>query len=173
MQIGLDIDGVLADWAGAFCQVAHANGYGEHFPVRWQDCKAWDFAPRNLIMEVWEKHTDHDFYLNLPTMPDAQLHFKPLAYVTARNIPTEITEAWLFRNGFPSAPVRTVGYNQSKVATLEGLGIDTFVEDRAEAAIELNANGILCYLLNRPWNVNVDCGDVPRINHLSEIQLNG
>lgn len=153
VKIGLDVDGVLAIWPQAIIDKAATMGLAEHFPKNWRECHQWFFSDR--IGDVWKViHDDEAFWLSIPYFIDAKttLFFEPHCYVTARSVRSEVTEEWLRRNGFPAAPVYTVGPTESKLPILTELGVDLFVDDKPETYDELNEAGLTTLLYDRPWN---------------------
>ncbi len=158
-KIGLDIDEVLCDWIGAWCQ---KFGY----------CKpeTWSFSYKNK--EHFESFTPeelNEFYLNIPRKIDPnEIPFEPHCYITSRSVPVELTEAWIQKNGFPTAPVYSVGFGVSKVEVAKRSGIDVFVDDRFENFVELNKAGICTYLLSAPHNMRYNVG-YKRIKSLKEL----
>ena len=52
----------------------------------------------------------------------------------------------------------TVGLGKSKVDVLKEAGIDMFIDDRYENFVELNKNGICCFLMDMPHNRRYDVG---------------
>lgn len=158
-RIGLDIDDVLADFCGA---------YSERFGVPYPE--AWQFD-RKFLNRVEKVCKDKDFWLNLkPNIYAKDIPFEPVCYITSRWIPTEWTEEWLDKNGFPASPVFTLSNGESKVETAKKAGIDTFVDDRWDNFVELNANGILTYLMDSPHNRRYNVG-YKRIKSLRDIPL--
>ena len=106
-KIGLDIDGVICDWFKPWCE---KFGYNEPH--------TWDFSYRNKehFFEDMNQEQLNDFYKNLSRLvnPD-DLNFEPHCYITARSVPIELTKTWLQANGFPTKPVYSVGFGESKV----------------------------------------------------------
>lgn len=156
-KIGLDIDEVIADWVGHW-----TKHHGQEVP------ETWNFDRH--IKEKFDKlKGDKEFWLSIPvkTKP-SDIHFEPHCYITSRTIPKEWTEEWLDKNGFPSVPVYTVGYDQSKIAVAKESGVEIFVDDRFENFVELNNAGICCYLFDAPHNQRYDVG-YKRIKSLSEL----
>ena len=104
--IGLDIDGVIADFTTAWNAVypeieIHPNSYffDRHIMQRFNDMR--------------EAGTLDDFYLNIkPLIKPEDLPFEPKCYVTARPVDTKITEEWLDKNRFPKKKVLTVPRNK-------------------------------------------------------------
>lgn len=156
-RIGLDIDEVIADWVKHWC-----NYHNLDTPNFWNFDKD--------IKEKFELLKDNkEFWLSIPvkTKPE-DLPFEPTCYITSRNIPKEWTEEWLQINNFPSVPVYSIGFNQSKVDIAKELNLDIFVDDRYENFIELNKNGVCCFLFDAPHNQRYDVG-FKRIKSLKDL----
>lgn len=158
-KIGLDIDGVLADFITAINQ---RLGVDTDRPVtHWNDP-----VIRNGFDSIKK---DKEFWATLPVLTQPEtIPFEPHCYVTSRSIDQEVTQKWLDDNGFPSATLVSIGHNQSKVETLKQLKVDVYVDDRFENFIELNNSGIFCYLFDAPHNRRRDVG-FKRIKSLKEI----
>lgn len=157
-KIGLDIDEVIADWVGRW-QEHHGSKVTPEF---------WNFDSR--IMEKFEAlKDDKEFWMSIPPkMNPADLPFEPHCYVTSRMIPTEWTEEWIERMGFPTVPVYTVGLDCSKLDIIRESGLDVFVDDRWDNFLELNKNGVMCYLFDAPHNQRYEVGHM-RIKSLKEL----
>lgn len=155
-RVALDIDGVIADFEGAFCERFGLQSRNNH----------WHFTYE------WKRHRDElkndkDFWLNMkPLVDGSKLPFEPCAYVTNRQIPVEWIEEWLESNGFPCEPVYST--SDKKVEVLKNIGVDLFVEDCYSNFVELNNSGVFCYLIDRPYNSKFNVGH-RRIYSLDEI----
>ncbi len=147
-RVGLDIDEVIADFAG------HWNTYhGGTGVVEW-----WNFDSK-MKDRFNELRNNKDFWLNIPAKIDPKtIGFEPYCYITSRSIPVEWTVEWIEKNGFPTVPVYCVPFNTSKVDTAIDLKITHFVDDRFENFVELNKAGINCYLFDAPHNRRYDVG---------------
>lgn len=160
-DIGLDIDGVL----GAF-----SEDYLSHFDLDPTPAKHWN-DPRFRDEGRWkELEQNEKFWTNMTVLHKPEdLLFEPKCYVTARSIPQEWTEKWLFEvNDFPIAPVVSVGRGGSKVEALKEHGVDIFVDDAYHNFKTLNSAGIFTYLKTRSHNVKYDVGH-RRIDSLNDI----
>jgi len=142
-KIGLDIDGVLADFHGHFCKWTGVEYYD---PTHWNDP-----IIRRKFDEV---KVDPNFWATIPVLtPPSDIKFEPHAYITTRSIDPAITEGWLHDNGFPHAPVYCVTKdNGSKVDFAKESGVDYFVDDKFENFIDLTKAGVMCYLFDSPHN---------------------
>lgn len=175
-RIACDVDGVLANFYQGMLELAVELGL-THWPKYWTEIEGWwkwGEVSVEELKEVFDYVSDQpNWWLQLAPMEDSHhIHFNPIAYVTARRVPSHVTAEWLNNWGFPLAQVITVGVDESKIDALQNIKATHMVEDKAEAAIEINQAGILCYLLNRPWNINVVVPDyVPRIASLKDIIL--
>lgn len=144
-KIGLDIDDVLADFVGAWLE-----RYPQNKPNFWNFDK--DFGEKYEAIK-----NDKEFWMNIkPKIDPSELLFEPTCYITSRGIPSEWTEEWLQRNGFPAVPVYTVGLGESKVEISKQSGIDIFVDDRFENFVELNNAGICTFLMDANHNKRYD-----------------
>lgn len=163
-KIGLDIDGVLADFTHAWNQL-----YPEINP----NPNSW-YLDRKIGTRFEQMKNDgtlNDFYLNIPTLiKPEELPFEPYCYITSRPVSNEITEQWLDKHGFPARKVYTVGLRESKTDVAKQAGIDIFIDDSFDNFVDLNNNGIFTYLFTANWNVKYDVGHM-RLNNLNEIEL--
>lgn len=160
LKIGLDIDEVICDWLGAWCEMWNIEK-----PTSW----FFDRDLKERFDEMEKKGTLNDFYLNLkPLLKPEDIPFEPHCYITSRRVPSEITEKWLDLNGFPTKPVYTVQPNTTKVDVAKESGIDIYVDDRFENFVELNKAGICTFLYDAPHNKRYDVG-YKRIYSLKEL----
>ncbi len=160
-RIALDIDDVLADWAGEWAKL-----HGIERPKSW----AFDRAIIQKFDAMQYHGTLDDFYANLPVLTRPEdIPFEPVAYVTSRPVSSAITEAWLDKNGFPAAPVYTVGLHGTKVEVLRDIvKADIFVDDRWDNFLELNKAGIFTYLFTALHNERYEVGH-KRLNSLKDL----
>lgn len=162
LKIGLDIDEVLADWVGAWCELHNIKERPEN----------WYFF-ENIVEEFEEmraKGTLDEFYIKLkPLVKPSDIHFEPDCYITSRPVDTEVSKKWLYSLGFPVRPVFTVTPEKSKLDYARERNLDMFIDDGWNNFSLLNNNGILCYLMDAPHNRRYDVGH-KRIKSLSELK---
>lgn len=163
-HIGLDIDGVLADFTGSWNNL---------YPEISITPSSWYFD-RNIMKrfdEMRNNGTLNDFYLNLkPLVNPIELPFEPHCYITSRPVPKEITEEWLDNNGFPKKKVISVELKQSKVEVAKEAGVEIFIDDSYDNFVDLNNHGVFTYLFTAPWNARYDIGHM-RLNSLKDLPL--
>lgn len=156
-KIGLDIDEVLADWVGHW-----TRHHGLEVP------ETWNFD-RNIKEKFELLKDDKNFWLSIPVkIKPSDINFEPHCYITSRSIPIEWTQEWLDNNGFPTMPVYSVGFGESKIEVAKKSGIDWFVDDRYENFVELNNAGICTFLFDSPHNQRYNVG-YKRIKSLKEL----
>ena len=163
-KIGLDLDGVICDWTGAWNKLYPEISAA---PTSWY----LDRKVGKRFDAMREAGTLDDFYLNIePLIKPEDLPFEPHCYITSRPVSKEISEAWLDKHGFPAKPVYSIELRKSKVDVAKEAGVEIFVDDAFENFVELNNGGIFTYLFSSPWNQNHDVGHM-RINSLKDILL--
>lgn len=160
-RIGLDVDDVVCDFIGGF-----GKKYGLDTPHNW----LWSYDNKNRFEKMAQNEQEYiDFYMCLePKIMPESIPFEPVCYITSRNVPKLVTETWIEKNGFPCAPVYTVGHDMSKVEAAIDAKVDVFVDDRFENFVELNNAGICTYLYDAPHNQRYEVGH-KRIYKLSDI----
>ena len=79
-------------------------------------------------------------------------------YVTARSIPIEWTQEAIQKNNLPKAKIYSLPWNVSKIDTLKSLGVEIFIDDKAETFKECLNSGIFCYLMDAPHNKHYNVG---------------
>ncbi|NLZ73775.1 MAG: hypothetical protein GX905_08185 [Bacteroidales bacterium] len=143
-KIGLDIDDVIADFCGAYCEK-----FGVPTPKFWSFSYSTSESFKNMDLE--------EFYMNIkPKINPDDLKFEPTCYITSRPISSEATKAWIEKNGFPCVPIYTVDVNHSKVDVARESGIDIFIDDKFDNFAELNKAGICTFLMDMPHNRRFD-----------------
>lgn len=160
VNIGLDVDGVLADFSPHYLSWFNLDPTP---PTDWDD-------HRFREPSRWEDiENNHDFWLSIPINEDPKkLEFKPFCYITARSIPSRVTEEWLINNGFPKAPVVSVGRGVMKSKYAHSMGIKYFIDDSYENHSELTAAGIRNLLYTREHNVKYENVKDMRVTTLKE-----
>ena len=163
-KIGIDVDGVIANWTGAWAKL---------YPEVSATPTSW-YLDRNVAKrfnDMREAGTLDSFYLSVePLLKPEDLPFEPHCYITSRPVSNEISEQWLDKNGFPAKKVYTVDIRTSKVQVAKDAGVEIFVDDSFENFVELNKAKIFTYLYSAPWNQKHDVGHM-RIKSLNDIPL--
>ena len=163
-KIGLDVDGVIANWTGAWAKL---------YPDVSATPSSWYFDRNvgNRFTAMKEAGTLDSFYMSIePLLKAEELPFEPHCYITSRPVTKEITEQWLDLHKFPAKPVFSIDVRQSKVQLAKDSGIQIFVDDSFENFVELNNGGVFTYLYTQPWNIKYDVGHM-RLNSLKDIPL--
>ena len=146
-KVFLDIDGVLADFSSHFFQCYDVIEDKTSPILEWGD----ERITKNFHLCV----DDYDFWLSIPPLISPEdISFTIDGYCTQRPVPNWVTERWLFEKGFPSAPVFSVAGSKTKVLLNENVSI--FLDDAPHNFHELNDAGIRAYLLDKPYNRNID-----------------
>jgi len=167
-RVAMDLDGCIIDFGPSFLKhmvkIGVLTEEQASLPVySWDD---WRFRDNFHIIT-----DDEDFWLGIePLISHECLKFDPVVYITARPIDTAVTKEWLNRNGFPDAPVETVGMDNSKIDCLKKHSAEVFVEDRYENWEEATRAGVFTYLVTRGHNEKYTT--VPnfcRLNCVSEL----
>lgn len=163
-KIGLDIDGVLADWTGSWAKIypeLSATPYSWYF----------DRVVGKRFKAMQDAGTLDEFYMNLePLIKAKDLTFEPHCYITSRPVAKEISEQWLDKHGFPSRHVYSIQIGESKIDVAKSAGVEIFIDDSYENFVALNNAGICTYLYTASWNTKHDVGHL-RLNSLNDLPL--
>jgi uncharacterized HAD superfamily protein len=147
VRVGIDIDEVLADFLGAYCErfnipLPSSWIYDRDFPERYE--------------EVIE---DQNFYRNLKMIVKPEdLPVEPVVYITSRNVRTkQSTLDWLFTiNKYPIAPVV---FTNDKITACTNYEVEVFIDDKYETFLNINNNSnTFCYLFDAPHNQRYNVG---------------
>lgn len=156
-KLFIDIDGVIAAFEEAFSEKYNLT----EAPHDWAD--------HRYVNRLQSLREDKDFWLSIKPLVNPALIAYPISgYCTARSIPLEWIQEWLELNMFPAAPILKVNFDESKVQKLKDYGCEVFIDDSINNFVELNSNGVLCYLATRPHNTKYDVG-VMRVSNLLEL----
>lgn len=160
-RISLDVDDVCADFIGEWRKLYDLP-----------EAESWQFDPLmgERLQRMRENGTLADFSLQLPELVNGQeLLFDPVAYITARGEDSKaVTEEWLKLKKFPFAPVHCTNHG-SKLQIIKDLNVDIHVDDNYQTFMELNSNGVCCYLFDAPHNRKWKVGH-KRIHSLKELK---
>lgn len=191
MRIGLDIDGVLADFNTSFIRlIREVTGVqlpspSDDYPDRWNYTK--NVLSREQEDKVWKKIKTTKFWVTLDPLPDCgtvlrQLHGgeHEVYFITTRpgTRAKWWTEGWLFEQGCALPTVLIADTSDSKGRLARGLGLDVFIDDRPSNCIEVHlAMPDHCdvYLVDRPYNqlpfeggMYFDCAGIRRVKSALE-----
>lgn len=171
MKIAFDVDGVLADFGGAFNKIINAIYGVDTIPVDYQP-KDWnwsDVLTKEMQARGFEliKTLDNfwttlkPFKEGLDAVKQAVVDNHDVLFLTARASSggastTQQTRAWL-RNQCGWLPGMTsiiaVGKADLKRQVIEGIGIEAMIDDHGPTVETFDKiPGFQGYLLDRPWN---------------------
>lgn len=185
MILGLDCDGVLADFNSAFIQrVIDVTGK-DLFPPRPFAIPCWDY-PEHFgytkadTTAVWKDiKADPGFWSGLNAYPDVVPVIRWLSklseydqadvyFITNRmGVAAKAqTEMWLSARGVDS-PTVLLSANKGMIA--RALNLDFYVDDKNENCADVAVNSLKTktYMLAQPWNTEQP--SVPRIASLSQM----
>lgn len=184
--IGVDFDDVIFDLHGPFVDfvnkkkgtsVAHHEITAFNIEDVWQDVTSEE--AQLLFHEFGESE---EYNVCLP-VEGALEHLIPLAeqndvyVITARPGTTrERTESWFLRH-FPNIVKafhftrqdRLTGVSRKKSEICKEIGVEIFIDDSMENAVDISSVGIPVLLLNAPWNQGELPPLVTRVNSWNEI----
>lgn len=184
MRIGVDIDGVLADFNKAFIErVIHVTRK-DLFPRRPFDIPTWNYpehygySAKEVDTVWWHIINDTQFWARLPAYADTNAalrylgdriscHGDDVYFITARpGLEAKAqTEAWLLGH-WPLAhvPELTVLISQHKGMCAAALDLDVYIDDRdlnvTAVALCRDASQTRVLLMDRPWNRDFDVTDL-------------
>jgi 5'(3')-deoxyribonucleotidase len=193
MKIGVDVDGVLADFNEKFVQRVITVTGEDRFPARPFDIPCWNYPQHygysaEQVSAVWQSiKTDREFWGSLSPYPGvgevlrvlrmARQHGHDIYFVTARmgHEAKLQTETWLWNNGMTNPTVLISGH---KMRCALAVGLDCYIDDHVQNCFEV-ADHCRTYIQNRPWNSistaewqnarAISTADVLRVDHIAEM----
>jgi uncharacterized HAD superfamily protein len=176
MRIGVDIDGVLADFNKAFIKrVIDVTGK-DRFPPRPFTITTWNYPEmygytKDQVSAVWENiKQDRLFWYLLTDYPDTfgdleylstrvKLYQDDVYFITARPgvQAKHQTELWLDQRLRDASPFRspilpTVLMTSHKGLAARTLGLDVYIDDRDTNCLDVANCGVRTFVCDRPWN---------------------
>lgn len=167
-HIGVDIDGVLADYVGAFCDLCLVHT-GKRIP---RIATTWDWhrqeggitAAQDEAISLYIKENPM-FWHSLEALPEAQEALSKLDtlaadhsiyFITKRPANAKFwTEMWLSTKGVDNPTVLVVTRDGLKGKLAAALDIDLFLDDKADNCLDVYRSlppGASVYLYSQPWN---------------------
>jgi uncharacterized HAD superfamily protein len=187
MRIGIDFDDTVADSGIAIIEM-HNKKHGTHFKK--EDFKNYFFeetwgVPREERNKEIDEFFATDQLKNISPMAGSLKAIKTLKerghglyIITGRgNKDIEQTELWI-TNHFPdvfaglhfSSPSRTEEIPRKKSETCKELGIEIFIDDSLENAVDCSSIVERVFLFDQPWNQELNLPkNIERVASWSEI----
>ena len=153
-SVWCDLDGCIIDYEKHFLE--YLNLPKDH-PTDWCD---------HRFREEFDKiKHDEKFWSSIPALiTPSEITYPIKGYVTSRPISNKVTEEWLRVNGFPKKTLINVDGGKKSEVLKQG---DIMVDDSMDNFIDMQSNGITCYLMTRPHNIKYDVGHW-RVNNIKE-----
>lgn len=181
MKLGIDIDGVLADFSSSFIQrMIDVTGV-DKFPSRPFDVPVWNWwfhygYTEDEVKSTWDSvKSDGTFWANLNPYPDAPQAVEELTklwenldeiyFITNRvGIKSKLqTEAWLINFGTGLLP--TVIVSPEKGLCCRALKLDFYIDDNVENCEDVRDHSFTnCLMLAKTYN-----HDIPKVPRLPSI----
>lgn len=166
LKIGLDLDGVVADFSQRFVELADLL-YG--FDLKAEEQTGWQYEYNGVPLDsryvdaIWQ-HIEEtpNFWMTLDTLPDSQILTEKaleynLIFITARGLCKGMSledqaANWLRRNYYIPNPQVIVSRDKGKL--VNALGLNAFIDDRPENCIDIANNAPNCkvFIHAAPYN---------------------
>lgn len=194
MKIGIDVDGVLANFNEAFIQRCIDITGKDLFPPRPFDIPTWHYPQHYGYTEaemkfpdgpVWASIiADETFWYMLKPYDDAVEFLSELdhgeheIYFVTNRAGVQVkaqTESWIEFHGYglksPNFSFPTVLISSLKGDVARALDLDLYIDDKTENCIDVRHMHprTKVFMLARPWNVEVP--GIPRIPSLAEFKV--
>jgi uncharacterized HAD superfamily protein len=189
MRIGVDCDGVLADFNTAFIAYTIKVTGVDKFPKRPFEITTWNYPQsygytEKQVSAVWDCiKQDHIFWATLPTYDDSECSCDMLneharcgdeIYIITNRMglrPKDQTEMWLEKRGYQNP---TVLITADKAGAARVLQLDAYIDDKFENCDDVSrtvfrGQKVRTFMLDRPWNRQVEPKGVTRVESVAEM----
>ncbi|MEK6936128.1 MAG: hypothetical protein AABW67_05025 [Nanoarchaeota archaeon] len=183
MKIGIDIDGVILDFASKFLEYYNKKHRKNISIENWITYNFWDFIS---ISEEEGKKLMEDFYFldsfnEIPFIEGSKEAIHKLAkqnkiyIITARPLRWGEKTKNFFDKHFLETDIQLIHSRDEKDKTIYKreicikLGVSILIEDNGNIAIQCADSGIKVLLLNNPWNQGIEHKNINRIKNWNEI----
>lgn len=191
-RIGVDVDGVLAQFNEAFIDLIIKETGIDLFPPRPFDIPTWHYPQlygynnKDHLNMVWDKINESEtFWLRLKPYPEANeviaqlggrvLKGDDVYFITTRPSCGIVsaksqTEQWLEYKVFDDfTPTVIVTADKGPIA--KALDLTHFIDDKWENVRDVKDDAPDCkvYLLDRAWNRTIPITSIPRVNSVMEM----
>ncbi len=178
MRIGIDIDGVLAQFNDAFILRVIQVTNKDLFPARPFDILTWHYAQSygytdTEVSAVWESiKADKYFWqrlgpydtaeADLDALYDCQEAGHEIYFITARPgiWVKRQTEIWIQTHGYYIRfRIPTVLISSHKGLCAQALNLDAYIDDKDENVMDVLTRSFgktKTFVMDRPWNQNVE-----------------
>lgn len=184
LRLGIDIDGVVADFNFTFRKLVHDNTQVRLPEISLTYPDSWDYhrvagvtsEEDNLLWEHIKNSAS--FWLNITAYPTAPVFLEWLAwlpseidvyFITSRPGKTAKmqTEMWLERNGWGYDCHPTVLISRDKGKCASALNLTHYIDDKNENCVDVLTESpkTKVFMLARPWNTAQL--NIPRIDSLN------
>lgn len=176
-RVTSDVDGVWANFTELMCQL-HNKKYGTDIHwTEWNTWKPWENDPPLMTQKQSQEHFETAF--NMPDMyrhldifydvdpkkvqKDLDNNLYLLHFVTHRaNLIADegildscrLTQLWFQDHGL--VPTGVIAGHQERYELLQQLESDYHLDDYGDEFLKLRKKGINAYLIDRPWNQDID-----------------
>lgn len=186
-KLGIDVDGVLADFNRYFIETIIEHTGEDKFPPRPFPIPTWNYPQHygythEQVTSVWnEIKDDRTFWLSLPYYPDTLEFLSSLdmarcdgdyVYFITNRPGVEAhgqTAAWLEQCGYYDPTVLISG---EKGLCARALELDLYIDDKWENCLDVRRSRHECqtFLLSQPWNAEKDAEacEIRRITSVME-----
>lgn len=157
MNLGIDLDGVVCDFASAANQFLADNLRVEPIAIdRWDWYKGYGPDVEPVWKYLWDHAVPHGFFRCIEPVYGAHRGLIELrerghviVFCTARPMAAAVdTEAWLKDFGFGDCPVFVTASAEAK----RHLGVDVLLDDRPDTVQAYAETGKRSVLYRQPWN---------------------
>lgn len=163
-KIGFDFDGVIADTGENFIRMA-CEEY-DFCSFKLEDITSFDVEgsiemPVTIIHKIFNDILNDSLATGLKPLPGAKQTIEEMAAVGMVNVITarpllEPMQAW-FEKYFPpdvndQLNLIAAGHPDEKSRYIHDLGLEYFVDDRAETCHQLAGENITPFVFEQPWN---------------------